>query len=65
MSAGGVVAVVRQATVDPGWIPGEGAWVAAILLPLPTMPPLIPPPTVRVACDAPIVRVAHGWGGWG
>ncbi len=55
--------MVRQATVDRGWNPGAGAWFEVFLLPQPTMPPLISPPDFRVACDAPIVRVAHGWGG--
>ncbi len=40
--------------------PAAGVWVVEFILP---QPPLISPPIVRVARDAPIVRVAHGWGG--
>jgi hypothetical protein len=57
-----VVAVVRLEAADWDY-PGAGAWDAAFFLPQPTMPPLISPQIVRVARDAPIVRVAHGWGG--
>ena len=51
---------VGQATVDRGCNPGADAWVVASLLPQTHDAAFnFPPPIVRVACDAPIVRVAH------
>ena len=42
--------------------PAAGAWVAASLLPNPRCRLKLFVPIVRAARDAPIVRVAHGWG---
>ncbi len=67
-----------MAAVIRGPNPKAGAWVVVSFLLQSTMPPLIFPPDStsvniswflfpglygRVARDAPIVSVAHGWGG--
>ncbi len=48
--------------MDQGSKPTTGTRVEWSLLPQPTKPPSIFSLIVRVARDAPIVRVAHGWG---
>ncbi len=60
VNAGRVVAVVWWAAED--W---DSDPVCASLLLQPTMPPLIPPPIVCVACDAPIVSGLCTVGGVG
>jgi hypothetical protein len=54
--------VVRLVTVVRVSKLAAGAWVAGSYLPQPTMPPLFFFLIVRVARNAPIVSVAHGWG---
>ncbi len=59
----GDVAVVRLVAVGQGSNPADGEWVAVHFCRNPRCHIYFFVPIVRVACDAPIVRVAHGWGG--